>query len=127
MYDLPERTELDEESFVRWWSDQDDTDGLIMQIEASMEAKRPILAARLVNLLDGLVEITPGSALHRARQAARFVIANRPSPEDQSWSALEEAWRDARKKRLKQIRERHRHRMTGEAPVRRGRIHRRKR
>ena len=75
MYDLPERTELDEESFVRWWSDQDGPDGLIMQIEASMEAKRPILAARLVNLLDGLVEITPGSALHRARQAARVVSA----------------------------------------------------
>ena len=41
--------------------------------------------------------------------------------------SLEEAWRDARKKRLKQIRERHRHRMTGEAPKRRGRIQRRKR
>ena len=125
--DLPDRNDPAEEAFVRYWSDQADTDGLLLQIEAAMDARRPMLAARLVNLLDEWVDITPGSALDRARQAARFVIANRPSPEDRSWSALEEAWRDARKKRLKQIRERHRHRMTGEAPKRRGRIQRRKR
>ena len=66
--ELPERTTDAEDAFVRRWGASDDTDGLIAVTEAAMAARRPMLAARLVGLLEDHVEIEPGSALDRARR-----------------------------------------------------------
>ncbi len=113
---LPERTPTAEDDYVRCFSQVDaDAGELVDAIEQAMEDHRPLLAARLVTLLDGHVEIVEGSALHRAQQAARFVVFNRPSPEDRSWSSLEDAWREAREGRLRRFGQRQRNRMSGKA------------
>lgn len=124
---LPERTEDAEDAFVREWSESDDTDGLMAVIEDAMAATRPKLAARLVNLLGDHVEIEPGSALERAQRAATLFLSHRGRPEDNSWSELQDAWTDARKSRMRRIRQRQRRSLTGKAPSRIGRLDRRKR
>jgi hypothetical protein len=111
--ELPGRTADDEDGYVRAWSDSDDTDGLIAAIEAAVDARRPMLAARLVQLLDEHVEIEPGSALERASRAARLILTHKATPEDNSWSALEDAWREVRQSRMRRIRQRMRDRLEG--------------
>ncbi len=108
------------------WGSSDDTDGLIEAITAAMEARRPKLAARLVGLLDSHVEIEPGSPLARAQSAAQIFLMSKPTAEDNSWSAMEDAWKEARKARLRRIGMRQRDRMKGETR-RIGRLSRRKR
>jgi len=124
---LPDRTEEAEDACVAAWTESDDTEGLEQLIEAAMEARRPMLAARLVQLIGDHYEVEPGSPLARAQRAARFVLANRPSPEDNSWSELEDAWREARKGRMNRIRRRMRQRMSGKDPKRMSRLERRRR
>lgn len=111
---LPARTPEAEERFVEEFRHPDaDTDLLVEAIGQAMDARRPLLAARLVTLLDEHVEIAPGSGLDRARRAARFVVMHKPAPEDRSWSALEDAWREAREVRMRRIKRRMRLRMSG--------------
>lgn len=101
-----------EDAFVNELSEADDTDALVEAITAAMEARRPRLAARLVNLLDEQVEFEPGSPIERARQAARLVLMQ-PTPDDHSWSELDEAWRHLRRSRMRRIRRRQRRSLTG--------------
>ena len=111
---LPDRAPEAEEAFIERFRQPDaDTDLLVEAIGLAMDARRPLLAARLVTLLDDHVEIPAGSDLDRARQAARFVVMHKPSPEDRSWSALEDAWRDVRQVRMRRIKRRMRVRMSG--------------
>lgn len=109
---LPERTEAEEEAFVAEWAASDDTELLLEVITEAMEARRPKLAARLVNLLDDHVEIEPGSAIERAQMAARLYLTHE-TPEDRSWSELEDAWTEARRSRMQRLNLRQRQRMTG--------------
>jgi len=106
--DLPERNQPAEDQFVLDWSNSSDVPGLSEVIELAMAGRRPMLAARLVNVLSDQVEIEPGSALDRAKRAARFVVKNKPSPEDNSWSELEDAWGQARGARMNRMRQRQR-------------------
>jgi len=101
-----------EDAFVAELSDADDTDRLVEAITAAMEARRPRLAARLVNLLDEQVEFEPGSRADRARRAARFVLMQE-SPDDRSWSELAEAWRSLRRSRMRRIGRRQRQSLSG--------------
>ncbi|RME21241.1 MAG: hypothetical protein D6798_18640 [Deltaproteobacteria bacterium] len=100
---LPDRTPEAEDAFVDAWSRADDTATLVATITAAMDARRPQLAARLVGLLDDHVEIPEGSALDRARRAARLLLHHR----DLESAALApyadelaEAWRAARRGRM---------------------------
>ena len=124
---LPARTEEAEDAFVRAWGASDDTDGLIEVTELAMTARRPMLAARLVGLLAEHVEIEPGSALDRAQQAARFILQHKPTPEENSWSELEEAWAEARRAKMRRVRSRMRRALDGRPPGRIGRLDRRRR
>jgi hypothetical protein len=121
---LPDRTNTAEDTFVRDWSESDDSTALEGVIEEAMAARRPRLAARLVGLLDGHYEIEPGSALDRARKAARLVLTNKARPEDNSWSEFEDAWTDVRRGRMNRIRRRQRRSLTGKEPKRIGRLDR---
>jgi len=124
---LPERNAAAEDAYVLAMSESDDTDQLVEAIEAAMSAQRPMLSARLVNLLGEHVEIEPGSPLARAQRAAGLVILARGTPEDRSWSELEEAWSIARKNRMHRIRHRMRERLSGKPERRLGRHGRRRR
>ena len=124
---LPDRNSQAEDVFVLDWSDRDDPDVLTEVIEALMADRRPMLAARLVNVLSEQVEIEPGSPLERAQKAARFVLKNKPRPEDQSWSELEDAWGDLRRGRMNRMRNRQRQVLSGKPGARQGRLDRRRR
>jgi len=116
---LPLPSAAAEDAFVAELSESDDTDALIEAITAAMEARRPRLAARLVNLLDEQVEFEPGSPIERARQAARLVLMQE-TPDDRSWSELDDAWRQLRRRRMRRIGRRQRQFLSGR-PGRTGR------
>ncbi|MCB9779369.1 MAG: hypothetical protein H6742_12455 [Alphaproteobacteria bacterium] len=114
----PERAAEDE--FVQAQARRDDVDALVALITAAVDGKRPQLAARLVGLLDGRVEIEAGSALARAQSAARMLlIAREPVtvPEHPAFQDLDEAWRIARRGRMQRITQRMRDRSHADGPV----------
>ncbi|MFT6144457.1 MAG: hypothetical protein ACJAZO_001867 [Myxococcota bacterium] len=113
MAELPERNAHAEDVFVDELSNGDDIVALETAITDCLDARRPQLAARLVGLLDERVEIEPGSALHRAQQAATFFLFNKPTPADNSWSALDDAWREVRSKMVLRARKRMRNVANG--------------
>ena len=98
---LPERTPEAEDRYLKRWQDSDDTDGLIASITASVEAKRPQLAARLVGLLDEHVEVDPRSPVARARRAAKLLMLPQATP--QHFAELQAAWLVARRLRMRRI------------------------
>ena len=98
---LPERNQTAEDAFLNRWRESDDTHGLIDVITASIEQKRPQLAARLVCLLDEHVEVEPGSALERARHAGRMMMLTKPKPD--AFEELQAAWILARRMRVRRI------------------------
>jgi hypothetical protein len=93
--------------------DCDDTDALVELVSLAIEARRPRLAGRLFQLVDERIDPEPGSSLDRAARAARMFLVNKTRPEDQSWSALEEAWITARRSRVRRIKQRWRDRLAG--------------
>ena len=103
---LPERTADAEDVYVAQLSAADDVEQLKDAVTAALDARRPRLAARLVGLLDDRVEIEEGSALDRARKAAKLFLFNKPSAAENSWSALDDAWRAVRKKMVRRARKR---------------------
>ena len=98
---LPERNRQAEDAFLERWYCSDHTSGLIAVITAAIEARRPQLAARLVNLLDEHVEVEPGSAIDRARKAGRMLMVTEPTPE--AFEELQAAWLIARRMRIRRI------------------------
>jgi hypothetical protein len=101
--ELPARTEEAEEAFVRRYRDDPDADleDLAEVVSRAMAERRTRLAARLVQLLPDRVDIEPGSALERAQRAASFLLLDASSVE--LYNALDEAWREVRRKRMKRI------------------------
>lgn len=109
---LPPPDRAAEDSFLRACEQRDDLDAIAALVGAALDARRPQLAARLVGLLDQEVEVTPGSALDRARRAARLLMLA-PSEPELSWvEELDEAWQLARQARL--VRTQARMRQRGE-------------
>lgn len=114
---LPGPNPASETAFIQNWMNSDDIDGLVLVITEAITAKRPQLAARLVGLLDDAVEIEPGSALERAKNAARFFLLK--PKETEHLDAFEAAWAEARRKRIRKIKTRMRNRLMGRPPRKR--------
>ncbi len=106
---LPAKKAVDEQAFVDAWMAHDDAELLSQVISDAIEARRPKLAARLVQLIGEQVEIEPGSALERAQQAANMLVLR--AKDIELFNALDEAWRETRKNRMRRIRARQR--LTG--------------
>lgn len=123
---LPPHGDRDaEDAFVEASADAD-TDELVELVGLAVEARRTLLAGRLFQLLDEHIDPEPGSALDRAARAARLWLAPRHAPEDVSWSELDEAWADARRARVRRIKQRWRDQIAGREQ-RIGRFDRRRR
>jgi hypothetical protein len=113
---LPDRSPAAEDAFVAA-REGGDVEDLVGAVTLAIEACRPRLAARLVGLLDGRVEIPPGSALERARRAASLVLLAEVLPVV-AWEELQEAWAEARRIRLDRAGRRWRAALEGEVPER---------
>ena len=113
MTTLPDRNTTAEDAFVDHWSKSTDTQTLMELISNALEHRRPMLAARLVNLLDDHLEVEPGSPIEKARNAARMMVRSREQPNEQLFNALDEAWREARNHRMWRIKQRMRSAMSG--------------
>lgn len=98
---LPPRVDRDEDQFVAAWMATDDLDELEEVIGSAMDARRPRLAARLVQILPDKVEVEPGSALDKAQRAARLLLVD--SRDVELFNALDEAWRQVRRQRMKRM------------------------
>ncbi|MCO4744797.1 MAG: hypothetical protein KC912_08410 [Proteobacteria bacterium] len=128
---LPDRSRAAEDAFVTQWGASDDTEALLEVIDLAVAERRPMLAARLVGLLDGRVEIPEGSAAHRAQGAARFLVVSARevrgewSVEDAAFEDLEAAWSEVRRGRMDRIRARQRDALAGKK-TRIGRVARRR-
>jgi hypothetical protein len=103
---IPTPDHAAEEAFLASWRSSDDLDGLVACVGAALEAGRPQLAGRLVGLLDGRIEIEPGSALDRARRVAGMLVLARPEAVPGLVDDLERAWADARSDHLRRVRAR---------------------
>lgn len=114
---LPSPDRAAEDACVAAWADSDDVDGLVAVITASLAARRPQLAARLVGLLGDRVEIPAGSPLARAQAAARMLLI---APADSTVALSEDladAWLFARRERMKRVKARIRDRNRGGSGV----------
>ena len=114
---LPSRDRLQEDRFVAAWRLAADEEGalLVNMVTAAVEARRPMLAARLVGLLDDGDE-AGGPAVQRARSAARLLLR---TPDRVDPVVLEEfmaSWRRSRKVYMDRIRRRHRARAGQKRP-----------
>lgn len=122
---LPDRSHQAEDDFVGQLAHDDDLDAIVEAIELAMGDRRPRLAARLVGLLDGRVEIPPESDLARAVAAARLLLmTDRPSPD--AVFDMEDAWSRVRRRRMTRILGRMRAARSGNN-VRFGRLGKRRR
>jgi len=106
---LPSRDRLEEDRFVAAWRLAADDEGelLVDMVTAAVDARRPMLAARLVGLLDD-EDGTDEPAVRRARAAARLLLR---TPERIDPEVLEDfmaAWRRSRKVYMDRVRRRHR-------------------
>lgn len=109
---LPHSGRAAEDAFVLALQDQDEDELIAGLVSAALQARRPQLAARLVGLLEGRVEIPVGSALDRARRAAGFLLVA-PSEPEPSWvEELDEAWQLARQARMVRTKARMRQRAS---------------
>ena len=106
---LPSRDRLDEDRFVAAWRAAADSDGdlLVDMVNAAVDGRRPMLAARLVGLLDE-ADGAEDPAVQRARSAARLLLR---TPDRVDPVVLEDfmaAWRRSRKVYMDRVRRRHR-------------------
>lgn len=104
--ELPTPDRSAEDAYLALWRRSEDLDGLAACITAALEAGRPQLAGRLVNLLDGKVEIEPNSVLDRARRVARLLLVAAPEEAPGLAEDLDRAWMDARRAQLRRVRAR---------------------
>ncbi len=103
---LPSLDRAAEDAFVAAWRDSEELEGLVELVTAALEAGRPQLAGRLVGLLEGRVEIEPGSALAKAQAIARLVVVGKPEEAFALSEELERAWYEARRAQLRAVRAR---------------------
>ncbi len=103
---LPPPDRAAEDAFLASWQQRDDIDGLAACVSDALAAGRPQLAGRLVGLLEGRVEIEPGSALDRARRVARLVVVARPEDLHALSEDLDRAWLEARQAHHRWVRSR---------------------
>jgi len=114
---LPSRDRVAEDGFIAAWRDGSDEEAelLLELVTAAVEARRPMLAARLVGLLDDDVGGDDPSVM-RARAAARMLLR---TPERVDPALLEDflgAWRRSRKVYMDRVRRRHRARQGQKRP-----------
>ncbi|TVQ87247.1 MAG: hypothetical protein EA397_18180 [Deltaproteobacteria bacterium] len=100
---LPRNTARDEDAFVAALRDgpEPDLEQLAELVSLAMGARRPRLAARLVQLLPDHVEIEPGSALERAERASRLLVLK--SDDAEAFESLDVAWREVRRNRMRRM------------------------
>ncbi|MFK7931787.1 MAG: hypothetical protein AB8H79_26660 [Myxococcota bacterium] len=98
---LPERVDRSEDLFVTAWLEANDLDGLEEVITLAMDARRPRLAARLVQALPEDVEVEPNGPLDKAQRAAKLLVLDSSNVE--LFNALDDAWRQTRRRRMKRI------------------------
>ncbi|MFT7520019.1 MAG: hypothetical protein ACI9MC_002163 [Kiritimatiellia bacterium] len=110
--ELPDRNDSAEDGFVAAWSASEDTDGLIEVVGHAIQARRPLLAARLVQLLPTRIEIEPGSDLERATRAASMLVVDTQNIE--LFNAMDDAWRSVRRRRMRRMMQRQKLRGRGE-------------
>ena len=123
--ELPGRSQHDEDAFLDAVR-AEDTAMLVELCREAIEARRPRLAARLFQLVDDQIDPEPGSALDKAARTARMWLHQKKAPDENSWSALDEAWAQVRRARVRRIKQRWRDRLAGR-DVRIGRLDRKRR
>lgn len=114
---LPSRDRLDEDRYVAAWRVAVDERAavLIDRVTEAVDARRPMLAARLVGLLDD-DDAADAPHIARARSAARLLLR---TPERLDPVILEDfmaAWRRGRKVYMDRVRRRHRSRQGQTRP-----------
>ncbi len=115
--ELPSRDRLEEDRYVAAWRDaaDDRTPLLVERVSEAIDARRPMLAARLVGLIDE--DVASGEPhIARARSAARLLIR---TPDRVDPAILEDfmsAWRRGRKMYMDRVRRRHRSRHGAKRP-----------
>ena len=109
------------------WLEVDDPDAIAEMVEIAMGERRVQLAARLVGLLGDKAYVEPGSDLERAQKAAALFIMDKPTPEEQSWSAFEDAWSAVRRRRMNRIKARMRDSISGRPGTRLNRLGKKRR
>ncbi len=103
---LPSRERADEDAFVAAWRAADPPEGLDAVVEAAIDARRPMLAARLVGLLPPAEDEEP--AVRRARAAAGMLLRSRSEPDPALIEAFTLEWRRSRRVFMDRVRRRHR-------------------
>jgi len=114
---LPARDRLSEDRFVAAWrlASEDDGPLLVDLVTAAVDARRPMLAARLVGLL-GDDEAAEEPAVVRARAAARLLLRTPDRVDPEVLEDFMAAWRRGRKVYMDRVRRRHRARQGQKRP-----------
>lgn len=114
---LPGRGRLEEDRFVARWRVASDDDAALLAdlVSAAVEARRPMLAARLVGLLDPDAG-ADDPALRRARSAARLLLRTPDRVDPEILEDFMAAWRRGRKVYMDRVRRRHRARQGHKRP-----------
>ena len=107
---LPDRGRAAEDAFLAAAVDAD-VEELAEWVGEAIEARRPMLAARLVGLIPEGVDL--GADLEPARRAARFLLVDAEGERQEGWSELEDAWAIVRAKRIRRIKQRMRRALNG--------------
>ncbi len=111
--ELPGRTREAEDVFLGLWQEREDPEALSALIDAAMVARRPMLAARLVGLLEPDPEEEP--VITRARMAARMLLARPELVEGAEVEAFFSEWQEARERYMGRARRRQRALLSGQA------------
>lgn len=122
---LPGRQPEEEDAFLDTVRD-DPVDELVEWVRLAIEERRPTLAGRLFNLVDDQIDPEPGTPLHKAAMAARMLLFRKATPDERSWSELDDAWIAVRRARVRRIKQRWRDRLKGKER-RIGRLERKRR
>ncbi len=97
---LPGRSPEDEDRYVAGLAEGADPAALTDAIEDALADRRPLLAARVVGLLDDGVEAEPGSPIARARAAAALLLFKGRDATSEDVNAFEDAYREAHRERV---------------------------
>lgn len=117
---LPERRQPDEDAYLARMQAAS-AEEVVEAVDAAFAARRPLLAARLVQLLDH-DDLPEDASLTRALRVAAMMVVRSDDLPNGEWSALEEAWRQARSERMWRIRKRMRASQNLEGGGRIGRL-----